>query len=115
MARFNWTDARWIDLILPDVLWLAMLTKELGFGRASYVALATTRAGRATLSDEAGPNFNFLSDFEGLDGHQQSAILSALNERDLRDLQRSVEPIAASYPSFPMAFIFAGLGGVLNY
>ena len=39
----------------------------------------------------------------------KEAILSALNERDLCDLQRAVEPIAASYPRFPMAFIFAGI------
>jgi hypothetical protein len=111
MARFNWSDARWIDLILPDLLWLALLTKCLGFGRASQVALATTRAARATLPDEAGPNFTFLSDFEDLDNQQKLEILAALNRRDLLDLQRAVGPVAASYPTFPLSFIFDGREG----
>jgi hypothetical protein len=111
-----WIDVSWTRVLLPELLWIALLHQHLGVKRGSSVAVATARgAARAVLGElidakfAPGPKqwFAATSSFSSLSKEQKEVICGALRESDhYNDAVRGLSPFINIYPDFPLSFLF---------
>jgi len=101
-------EVKWIDVPLPELLWLGLLNHRHGLKRGAELAVEIGRAAADTVSPNKvwfGPN----SAFGKLTLEGMSAVVAALKSRhSLDDFKIALGPLVALYPECPLAFLFEG-------
>lgn len=102
-------EVKWVDVPLPELLWLALLNHRYGLKRGAELAVAVARAASGTLATAKKVWFGAISAFGMIDGEQQRAVVKTLTSQDdLDDLKIAFSGLVALYPQCPLAFLFQG-------
>jgi hypothetical protein len=98
------SDVKWVDCVLPELLWLGLLNEAYGVVKGAELALCLARAAVKTAGKKEW--FGSTSAYASLDKTQKIQVLNTLatNEREL--LQRAFLPFLLFYPRCPLTFIF---------
>jgi hypothetical protein len=103
-------EVKWIDVPLPELLWLALLNHRHGPERGAELALAMAKAGMDVLANEERTWFAPASAYTMLNTDQRSAVITRLAEEGhLSHLQSALDGLVALYPECPLAFLFVGV------
>lgn len=101
------TPVRWLDDILPNILWIGILLDSLPEQRAVQIALKCAQEANRILSPEKAKSFAFVAEYYGIDSDQAKRIREALsNEGVLIDLQSSLFPLVSLYSECPLGILF---------
>jgi hypothetical protein len=102
-------EVKWIDVPLPELLWLALLNHRHGLERGAELALTMARSGMDALASGERRWFAPTSAYGILSANQRSAVISQLAAGGhLIDLQSALDSLVALYPECPLAFLFVG-------
>ncbi|MCH7497684.1 MAG: hypothetical protein IH971_07520 [Candidatus Marinimicrobia bacterium] len=99
-------EVPWVNLVLPEVIWIAELEAKLGLKRGTELACTLSTLVSDILADEKSL-FIILSDYFRLSGESKNMILSKLEEDgNLSDLKSGLIRLQALYPDSPFGFLF---------
>lgn len=102
-------ELRWVDIPLPELLWLGLLNDRHGLGCGAELAVETARAAMAAHGSSKATWFAPSSAYRGLTSKRRKALIETLRVAGhLDDLKSALEPLIALYPECPLAFIFEG-------
>lgn len=111
MAQLFLSDARWVQRLAPEFLWLGLLHDALGKKRGAEVALKTAQAAREAHGDSQCRWFAMAGSFAQLSPEAKSEVRTALEAGSvLADLETGLEPLALHYPANPMQFLLRADG-----
>ncbi len=103
-------EVKWVDVPLPELLWLALLNHRHGLRRGAELAAAVAR----TTAAAVGPTekkvwFGPISAYRTLSGEQRQAVVTTLRSGShLDDLKIALGALVALYPECPLSFLFEG-------
>ena len=99
------TEAPWMDNLVPELIWIALLNKT--FGNIEGTALATSIAKTASMCDQSAKRaFAGLSDYVTLSNEQKSRMHSLLaDESTLNSVLRGLAALMIYYDEFPLSFL----------
>lgn len=96
-------DVSWVNTMIPELLWIALLHYAVGDHRAVEIVTAFSRDVRATSPERGRTIWAAAGKFAEL----PSAVLGpALNKAEgtyAAELRAALEPLAASYPDHPLS------------
>lgn len=99
-------EVKWVDDILPEIIWLAALNDRHGWSKGAALAVNLARAARTSMEAPGARWFAFLSDFSLLYGAQQARVVDGLRStEDHGALLEALEPILSNYPGCPLGFL----------
>lgn len=102
-------DVKWVDLILPELLWLGILNHAYGKARGAELSLKLAQAAVKVFVAEPIPWFGSGSAYTSLDNAQKTEILRILRETNhLEPLKKALIPFPLFYPQCPLNFLFEG-------
>lgn len=102
-------EMKWVDALLPELLWLAILNQRHGLERGAELAVAVARAGASEIHSEKKIWFSPISTFTKLDEQQQRSAKNTLADQGcIIDIQHALNGLVALYPECPLAFVFDG-------
>ena len=116
-----WKDANWIGLILPEILWIALLNDCYGWVRGAELSLALARAAaEATGIDPTefkkqfgkSPKQMFATTtaYATLSGEQEHQAISQLRKTSqLEPIVNGLALLFSYYPNCPLKFLLQGL------
>jgi hypothetical protein len=98
----------WINHIIPEIIWIALLNHSLGEAEGAAAALELARVSEEAATQSPIPLFVGMSDFCVLREDERAKVVSELlaTER-LVDLRCALSPLVQLYPSCPMQFLFS--------
>lgn len=102
------TDVSWINTMIPELLWIALVHDVHGDHRAVEIVTAFTRAVRSHSSTSSDTVFAAAGRFSDLPEGALATIVSGLDADVANDLRTALAPLAAWYPSHPLNSIFGG-------
>jgi hypothetical protein len=101
-------EVKWVDVPLPELLWLGLLNHRYGLTRGAELGLSVARAAAAASAPEKvwlGP----ISAYGKLTRKQQQAVVRTLKaETHLYDLKSALGALVALYPECPLDFLLEG-------
>ena len=101
------TPVRWLDDILPEVVWIAFLFDTFPERRAVEVTLKCAQETNRIIAPEKARSFAFISEYHGIDADQAAKIREALSsEGVLDDLQSSLISLVSLYSESPLSILF---------
>ena len=101
-------EVKWVDVPLPELLWLALLNHRYGLSRGAELGLSIARTA-AALSAPEKVWFGPISAYGKLVTEQRQAVVRTLKaETHLEDLKRSLGGLVGLYPECPLDFLFEG-------
>lgn len=93
----------WVDRILPELIWLAVIIENLGVKRGVEIGAKIAKLANTILSEEY---FAFASSFNLLDTEQKQNLVQLLEEENyLDDLRNSLRSLLQLYPECPLKFL----------
>lgn len=97
-------EVSWVNTIIPEVLWIALVQSDYGHGEGVEIITDLARAAREIRPGRPNETiFGWASAYSGLSAADWASVRHKLGPGEpLRSLQRSLEPLAALYPKFPM-------------
>ncbi|MGH6917122.1 MAG: hypothetical protein ACREJ0_05390 [Geminicoccaceae bacterium] len=97
-------EVSWVETVLPELLWIALIQRELGASRG--VALITTmaRAARAFFPEER-LIFGFVRDFTRLQGREEEFRSILARKACLHEVQTALHPLIDLYPQCPLGLV----------
>lgn len=99
-------EVKWVEVPLPELLWLALLNHRHGLRRGAELAVEAARAAAAALRPTKKVWFGVISTYGKLSREQQQAMVSKLKSGGyLDDLKIALGPLLALYPKCPLAFL----------
>lgn len=105
LGRLN--PVKWIDTLLPEVLWLGMLNNDHGHRHGIQLAEAlATAADRATA-----PNtkvFGIASAYSSISSERWSEINQLISAHSFGELRRTLRPLVALYPQSAFIGLWEG-------
>lgn len=102
-------EIKWVDIPLPELLWLALLNQGHGPGRGAELAVGIARAAAAEVGPAQKVWFGPISAYGKLSGEQRQAVVATLKSGGhLDDLKIALGALVALYPECPLAFLFEG-------
>jgi hypothetical protein len=91
----------WVDVGLPEVVWLAVMHERLGLKRGVEVALQVTR----TVDTVTKVYVALTSEFDKISADQATAIRTALPPDIRADVVNSLQPFVTLYPESSLSFL----------
>lgn len=102
-------EVKWIDVPVPELLWLGLLNYRHGLMRGAELAVEVARAAVAALRPDKKVWFGPVSAYAKLSREQQQAVVTALKAGGhLDDLKSALDGLVTLYPECPLAFVFEG-------
>lgn len=104
-------EISYVDLILPELLWLALLNDSYGLAKGAELGLALPKAVTKIESGSSSPRkwLALTSSYATLTNEQKEQIVSALLSSDeLEPLTQALSPLVAFYPECPFTFLYRG-------
>lgn len=106
-AKLGFTEISWVEMLLPELLWLGLLNDHHGLARGAELAIAVARAAASTWTQERKKLFAASSSFIVLDHVQKKAVVASLaSSGHLEDIREALLPLPLFYPDCPLNFIF---------
>lgn len=99
-------DVSWINTMIPELLWLAMLHDAVGDHRAVEIVTAFSRDFRATSPDRDRTIWAAAGKFKGLPPNVLPELLAEKGKAYAGELRSAVLPLAAWYPAHPLNVMF---------
>lgn len=102
----NWSEISYINLILPEIIWMGLLNDE--FGYREGINLSTNLAKQAFDLKETDKHINFtlVSNFNLISSDSKSELVHRLKKNaELDKYRESLLPLIALYKEFPLSFI----------
>lgn len=103
-------EVKWVDVPLPELLWLALLNHRHGLRRGAELAVEVVRSTTAAVGPaEKKVWFGPISVYGKLTGEQRQAVVATLKSGGhLDDLKIALGSLVALYPECPLVFLFEG-------
>lgn len=98
-------EVKWIDYILPELLWLALLNSSYNLKKGASLALNISRAASKAYG-KPGVWFAPISSYASLTIQQQKEVSKILTPNDLNMLKGAISPLAEFYPECPLKFLY---------
>lgn len=99
-------NVSWVNTIIPEVIWIALLHETLGQVKGTEVALSLARCGVKSAPRTDGRFFAAVSDFADLTAIEKGAIVKDLvASNHLDSLRRAFLPLFSYYPTCPLNFL----------
>ncbi len=102
------SEVKWVDCVLPELLWLGLLNEAYGVAKGAALALRLARAAVKAAGNTRW--FGSTSAYASLDNAQKTEVLKTLAASDQQSLQRAFLPFLVFYPECPLTFLFEGSG-----
>ena len=97
-------ESSWIDDRIPEVVWIALLMRNLGIKRGNDTATAIAQA--AAECSQIGKAFAAASDYIELDDENKQQVRAALDSKGLLGpAQTALATLISIYDGFPLAFL----------
>jgi len=108
LAQLNLSEVSWMDLILPELIWLGVLNNIYGRVKGAELAITlpkiATSVGRDTDKNEW---FISVSSFSNLSKQQGQAVVELLTASGQIELYRKAfSTLVNYYPECPLGFLF---------
>jgi hypothetical protein len=98
----------WVNTIIPEVIWIALLHEMFGQVQGTDLALNLARTAETHAKKHRGRFFAAASDFETLTAEAKAAIRDNLEGCDhLVCLGKALSPLFHYYPSCPLNFLWS--------
>ena len=105
LHRLSLTGSRWITDRVPELVWIALLMRNLGVREGTAVAVSVARAA-GMCHRTTRKAFAAASDYVELSDEDKNCIRSALNAEGVLDKAcRGLESLVHHYAEFPLAFL----------
>ena len=88
---------KWIDDLLPEVLWLGMLNNDHGHRRGIQLAEALAKATDRTMATHTNV-FAIASAYSSIPSERWPEIIRLISTDSIGELQRTLRPLVALYP-----------------
>jgi len=100
-------EIRWVDEVLPEVVWLDLLNSQYGLREGAELAI---RMPKALHQKDATATqwFAFTSDYENLSAQDWADLIAALGEPVVNRLKAALRPLVALYPRAPFSHLWPG-------
>lgn len=110
LQKVDLQHVRWVEEILPELLWIGILHHQLGVRRGVEVAVSmATAASEATSNQKKKKWFCLTSAYATLNGGQRSRMLEMMVEKgDMEEACKGLLPLTSFYPECPIAFLSKG-------
>jgi hypothetical protein len=95
-------DVSWINTMIPELLWMALLHDAYGDHRAVEVVTSFTRALRAHTQKFSGEVFAAAGKFSDLPEGALQAIMAGLDTSCADAVRTALAPLVAWYPAHPL-------------
>lgn len=93
----------WVDQILPELIWLAVIIEKLGVKRGVEIGAKIAKIANGILSSEY---FAFISSFDLLSAEQKKNLVQLLiDENCFDEVYGSLNPFLQLYPECPLKFL----------
>ena len=115
MAQLGIRDVHWLDTIIPELIWLALLNSELGIRRGAQLTATVSKLANELSRKRKTPWFATVRCFESLTHRQQLRMVDSLDANgELSDLRKAVSPLLTLYPECPLRFLIGVDSGELD-
>jgi len=106
----NKIEISWIDLILPEILWIGLLNLEFGLEDGAELSLYISKLASIKTKKRKKKNwFALTTSFDNLTLSQKTQIVDELKQsKKLEYYQNALLPLVLFYPDCPLNFIFKG-------
>jgi hypothetical protein len=91
------SPVKWIDDLLPEMLWLGMLNNDHGHRRGVQLAEALATAADRALAPHTKV-FAVASAYSSIPSDRWADIIRLISTDSLAELQKTLRPLAALYP-----------------
>ncbi len=99
------SEVSWVEQIMPQVIWIALLIDAFGFKDGVDCSLAISRCSKES-SDQSGIWFGWLSSFSSLSKDQRSAMIGCLEKQGVVEkIRHTFQSFSVLYPDFPLTFL----------
>ena len=102
----NWSEISYINLMLPEIIWMGLINDE--FGCLDGISLSTNLANRAFELKKSHKHINFalVSNFSLLSNEKKIELIKGLEESsEIGRYRRALLPLIVLYEDFPLSFI----------
>lgn len=111
-------EVRWMEIILPELLWIALLNDKYGLLKGAELSLNVAQAAIEVIADvnrKKRPLYAGTSSFTLLNNEEQMRMVDILRKSSkLSPLKEALQPLAFFYPEFPLSFLFLD-NGIANH
>ncbi len=107
LYHFDMQNVDWRYEILPEIVWLGLLVKRLGYKTAIQVSASLAASTAATCRWQKSRMLAFCSAYGGVSATERRMVLKQLRDkRVLQKLRIALEPLVLLYPTCPLKFVF---------
>lgn len=105
LGKFNYV--KWIDTILPEILWLGLINEYFGLQVGTEIGLSLAKEAADLVNINRKSYFAATGSYINLTSEQKKTIVENLKHRDtLTYLQESLYSLVYLYPECPLKFLF---------
>jgi hypothetical protein len=100
-------EVSWINTMIPELLWIALVQEKYGARRGVEIITAFTRAVRASRVDRAKTIWAAAGKFKSIPAQELQDIMSRNGGSYADNLHVALRPLAAWYPTHPLNALFS--------
>jgi hypothetical protein len=100
-------EVSWINTMIPELLWIALVQEKYGARRGVEIITAFTRAVRASRVDRAKTIWAAAGKFKSIPALELQDIMSRNGGSYADNLHVALRPLAAWYPTHPLNALFS--------
>lgn len=98
---------RWLDDVLPELVWIALLTAHFGPKEGARLGVTLAKTVQGVVKPEKATAFAFLSDYRLVTPESWGSVRHQLGA-DLEALQTGLAPLLSLYPECPVTGLRSG-------
>ena len=99
-------EVSWINTMIPELLWIALVQEQCGPHRGVEIITAFTRDVRASRADRADTIWAAAGKFDAIPPGELQSLTRAKGGTYAYDLRAALRPLAVLYPTHPLNSIF---------
>jgi hypothetical protein len=98
---------KWIDNLLPEMLWLGMLNNDHGHRRGVQLAEALAKVADQAMAPHTKV-FAIASTYSSIPSHRWTDIIRLISTDSFEELRKTLRPLAALYPQSAFSGLWSG-------
>lgn len=104
MTLPNFKDNSYVDFVVPEIIWMAILNESLGIQRGTELSVDLVKS--ASNISSRPFLFSFISSYEVLNQEERNGIITGLRDLGSLDILRStLSDFLTIYPNCPLSFL----------
>ncbi len=107
-VSFPLREVSWTNIMIPELLWIALIQKKYGQLRSVEIVTEFTRDIRASRADRSDTIWAAAGKFEIVPSEELQSLVRNKGRLYTDDLRAALRPLTACYPTHPLNAIFAG-------